>query len=270
METTRAVRQPGPALSHRERDACLHALGALHAEGALSFAELDARITAALRATTHEELTALVREDTAVVPRSRRPGGRLFAVRVIIFLALAVIGALVRMLALAAVAICVGVVRTIVATRAVPARLAKGGPATKELVLVPRPQVPAQRDPAKVHPVLVPTETGSPSTELVLVRRSAEVVPVRPAAVRGAILAAERASDGVALPHEERRVQGLVSQLRPLVHRVSDRARWRRLTADACQRAARWSLPTGPLWTGHPGVAPGRPARSRGGPRRER
>ena len=274
-----AVRHRGLDLSHEERDACLHALGALHASGKLSLPELDARIEAALAARTEEELAALVREGSRPEVTARRPGREarralvaraagagVTAVRLVVFLGVTLPVALVRVLAVAAVALGVGVVRLLLAAAwivrfayqalarwsrswsattaraeagAVPARLQRRRPLSRELVLVPRPQVPAQRDPAKVHPVLVPSEAGAPSTDLVLARRSTDVVLARRPVIEGEIVARERASLDRALPHEDRRVGGLASQLRPLVHRVTDRARWRRITTNACERAVR-------------------------------
>jgi Domain of unknown function (DUF1707) len=282
METMRgAVRQPGPDLSHEERDACLHALGALHAAGRLSLPELDARIEAALAARTDDELVALVRESSGieVAPRratheerramvaagARRVGGWLFALRFLVFLVLALLVGLVRVLAVAAVALGVVLVRALLLAawggrlayralvrrsrtwgaslgradaRVVPARLQLQRAPSKELVLVPRPQVPAQREPAKVHPVLVPSEADSTSTALVLARRSTEVVLAGQTAPRGDLFARGLATVERAFPRDDRRVRALVSQLRPLVHRVADRARWGRMTTNACERAA--------------------------------
>lgn len=275
-----AVRQRGPSLSHEERDACLHALGALHASGKLSLSELDVRIQAALAARTDAELAALVRESSrievapprptqeeppaAVAPRHRRAEGWLFAARLVGFVALALLGAFVRVVALAAVALGVGVVRALTLaawgswvvcqslarrgkalskalgraeTGPVPARLQLRRAPSRELVVVPSARVPAQRVPHKVHPVIVPTDADPSSTTSVPAGQSTEVVPVR-AAIRGALLARDLTSVGTTVSREDRRVRVLVSQLRPLVHRVADRARWRRMTTNACERAA--------------------------------
>jgi hypothetical protein len=281
METTTgAVRQLGPDLSHDERDACLHALGALHASGKLSLSELDARIEAALAARTDDELAALMREGSPitvtpqrptpqepraeVAPGYRRTGGWLFALRLVVLVALTLLAAVARVLTLAAVALGVGVVRALLVTawgaafvyqalvrrsstwsaavgraegRAVPARLQRRS-TSRELVLAPQPRVPAQREPVKIHPVLVPSEVHSSSTAVVLARRSTAVVPAGRADFRRALIVRELRCVGTTFPREARGVRGLVSQLRPLVHRVTDRARWRRLTTSACDRAA--------------------------------
>jgi hypothetical protein len=284
--TSEAVRHPGKVLSHEERDACLHALGALHASGELSAVELDARIDAALSARTEDELAALVRTSSRLepaaqeptqtalppqgAPRPRRTAGSLFALRFVVFAALMLLAGLVRVLILIGVALSVGTARALLATARVgsfayqalrgvfstrgalvgrahampaPARLQMRRPATQELVVVPKAQVPAQREPVKIHPVLVPNGANSPSTALVLARRSTEVVRVEHPAVRREVLARHLDSPGRAFPREERRLRELVLQLQPLVHRVTYRARWRRSTTNACERTAqtnRW------------------------------
>jgi hypothetical protein len=183
----------------------------------------------------------------------------------VIFVALALLGAFARFLALAAVALGVAIVRALTLAawcgwaayqwlaqrsrtwsaslgraeaRPVPARLQLRRPPSRELVLVPSARVPAQRVPNKVHPIIVPTDADPSSPTVAPARRSTDVVPVR-AVTGGELLARDLKTISTALPREERGgVRVLVSQLRPLVYRVTDRARWRRMTTNACERAA--------------------------------
>ncbi len=277
--TTGAVRQSGPDVSHERRDACLHALGALHASGKLSLSELDARIEAALAARTDDELAALVRETSrievapprpiheaqaSVNPRYRRASGLLFALRRLAFVALTLVAGLARVVTLTLVALSAVIVRALLLlvwlgflawgtlvrqsktwgasigradARVVPARRQAPRSASQELVVMPRPQVPAQRQPMKIHPVIVPTQGGSSSSALVRARRSTDVVLPGRAVRRQGVLGRDLASVATVLPREDRTVQALVAQLRPLVHRVTERARWRRLSTNACERA---------------------------------
>ena len=70
METQQyADQQSTDRLDSRQRDACLHALGALHAAGRLSLEELDSRIQAALAAETEAELATL----TVDLPEPQEP-----------------------------------------------------------------------------------------------------------------------------------------------------------------------------------------------------
>lgn len=280
METMRgAVRQPAPDLDHAERDACLHALGALHASGELSLSELEARIAAALEASTKDELAALVRVSSRMEVAPRPPtreeppaasaqvasrGGVVFALKVSAFLALAVVLAVARGLALTLVAVTVLAVRALLlvllgvrrATEALvrwarargasdgrdetgPARTQLPAPTSRELVLVPQARVPAQRQPNKVYPVLVPSEVDASSTDVVPVTRAAGVIPAQRAPIAREVIAWDVSSTRTALRRDDRRVRELVAQLRPLVHRVTDRATWRRMTTSACERAAR-------------------------------
>jgi hypothetical protein len=169
---------------------------------------------------------------------------------------------LARVLIVAAVALSVGMARALLTTarigahasrallrgtggalagradaKAVPARGHTTRAASQELVLAPKPRVPAQREPVKIHPVIVPHAADSPSSALVP-RRSTEAVRLSRPAVRREVLAQDLGSLSKAFPREERRLRELVSQLQPLVHRVADRARWRRSTTCACERGA--------------------------------
>jgi hypothetical protein len=311
METmTGAVRQSGPSVSHEERDACLHALGAMHASGKLTLTELEARIQAALAAESDEELVALVRESSRpevtaqqvasepapgpaaapttdlatevapelanepapepppvapAAPGPRRTEGLLFASRLVVFLALTLLVGALKLVVRAAVVVAVALVRLLLVSawvgwlvcqalirwsrnrlsaadrvnaQATLPRLQLRRASSKELVLAPRARVPAQREPAKIHPVLVPTAPDPSSAAVVLAGRSTEVVPAGWTFMPERFLAGERKSLSRALVGEDHSVRALVAQLRPLVHRVADRARWRRMTTNACERAA--------------------------------
>ena len=205
-------------------------------------------------------------EPPAAPARASLADGWVYRLKVVAFLALAVFLAVARGLALTLVAVTIIAVRALLLvllgvrratealvrwarerratdgrgeTEVVPARPQLKAPPSRELVLVPQARVPAQRQPHKVHPVLVPSEVDASSTDVVPVTRAAGVIPAQRAPIAREVIAWDVSSTGTALRRDERRVRELVAQLRPLVHRVTDRATWRRMTTSACERAAR-------------------------------
>lgn len=129
-------------------------------------------------------------------------------------------------------------------------------PPSQDLALLPRPSVPAQRMPAKVHPVIVPGATGPASSDQdadldgtdpapqTLIVPSVRELPTAERLALGACPATPENADRSGTPAQaddtatEDRLQDQGSPIRPLFGRVTDRD-WLRQHVRRGQAAAR-------------------------------
>ena len=244
-----AVRQPDGDLSYAERDACLHALGELHAGGHLTFSELEKRIQAALAAETEEELARLVPElpETKAGSRSSFGGeaatttptrstpavvvGAATAVVATLGVALAAVGgALVTaalLVARGSYGLLLAVARWVLQKVAELRRPQACAVPAADLDLAPRPQAPAPWQPIKVYAVRVPMDE-EPAAELDTARvaelpsAARPALAASPATVRGELPAAPEAPADE-LPPQEDGVRAVFAQRRLLLSRVTHR-----------------------------------------------
>ena len=268
MTTNRgSLRPPDQGLKDAERDACLHALGELHASGHLTFPELETRIQAALAARSEEELAALVRDAPGDKTATESPlGGEAAATTdvrstwttaTVIAATAGALAAVMRVARAVAAAVLAGLVMVALASYALlrtigrrsretlaalrpAAPVAEKSAARGEMVRVPQPQVPVQRQPIKVYAVRVPMgEQPEPEPDLTTAAARelpSGARPALPGRVTLELAAAPTSSEDRAQPETDEGERGVAGQLRPLLDRVAPRGHGRRSGVIPTQR----------------------------------